>query len=467
MNERFEIELPGFQSYFCDENSEKLIGQGIIYPYDKRDKKLSIKIPDEHQIYLSDVKITFYNDFEGKRSHFFMKILNGEIEFSNIDLSVTPEQFCKLHNENKNVVITIMVDFPETRILNKDYFDCKLIVRSLSYQEQIYNPVPPMNWKDINHITREWFIHNSGDSQLEKICWELIQNLETWVSINYSKHMQGYFSDINELIGDLRASFAWSPVNNNDEWLDFLRFYENNQFDGTGRTVASLFLKRIEDEPNELQKKLKWKYDNIWSTGRQKAIECIKNNRVITDIFKNNIIDYPYLATESLDEIASYYINRPWMQSSHLEWILIDALIFNESSNFAVQILDLEPKKVSHKVFKATLKSVDFLLTEGFYLFVTAFVSNIIDDQHQYVFWIVFSTITLIRWLKTSTSVKATRLENIKQLARDMMTVSDKSRNLGFNPRLLRDLLYDLEKRGAVYSPWIFNLLDKRILRES
>jgi hypothetical protein len=35
-----------------------------------------------------------------------------------------------------------------------------------------------------------------------------------------------------------------------------------------------------------------------------------------------------------------------------------------------------------------------------------------------------------------------------------------------FNPQLLRELLYDLEKKGAVFSPFIYHLLDKRIARE-
>ena len=48
-----------------------------------------------------------------------------------------------------------------------------------------------------------------------------------------------------------------------------------------------------------------------------------------------------------------------------------------------------------------------------------------------------------------------------------MIRVSDRSQDIDvFNARLVREMLYDLEKRGAVYKQVVFNILDKRIARE-
>jgi hypothetical protein len=124
-------------------------------------------------------------------------------------------------------------------------------------------------------------------------------------------------------------------------------------------------------------------------------------------------------------------------------------------------------KKTSHNIFKIIMKPFVSLLNESIYLLITAFISSIIDNQFGIIFWVVGATITLIRWLKPSTTLQINKIENYKLLAGDMVTISDKVRSQNFNAKLLMSLLYDLEKRGAVYSPWIFNLLDKRISRES
>jgi len=47
-----------------------------------------------------------------------------------------------------------------------------------------------------------------------------------------------------------------------------------------------------------------------------------------------------------------------------------------------------------------------------------------------------------------------------------MISAQTRLGNRHVNPRLLRELLYDLEKRGAVYSPLVYGLLDKWISRD-
>ena len=134
-----------------------------------------------------------------------------------------------------------------------------------------------------------------------------------------------------------------------------------------------------------------------------------------------------------------------------------------------------------------TLKAL-ILLWETGALALTALLSDFIDVTHGATFWGIFATITLGRWLnknylnpiddqsskwfkkeEAKENIKSyLRLnEKIKQLSSDMIRVSDRSQDIDvFNARLVREMLYDLEKRGAVYKQVVFNILDKRIARE-
>ena len=75
----------------------------------------------------------------------------------------------------------------------------------------------------------------------------------------------------------------------------------------------------------------------------------------------------------------------------------------------------------------------------------------------------MFCTITLIRWLRPNEEDKIE--ERRTKLLADMTSAQDRLKDYHFNPQLLRQLLYDLEKRGSVFSPYVLGLLNKRIKR--
>ena len=96
---------------------------------------------------------------------------------------------------------------------------------------------------------------------------------------------------------------------------------------------------------------------------------------------------------------------------------------------------------------------------------MTALVSNLIDETHGIAFWVILATVTLGRWLNPIKVQQAIQRQELKALVADMIGASEKTRKFDYNARQLRELLYDLEKRGAIYSSSIFNVLDKRIAR--
>jgi hypothetical protein len=141
------------------------------------------------------------------------------------------------------------------------------------------------------------------------------------------------------------------------------------------------------------------------------------------------------------------------MHSETLEWLLVDALMFTETASFA---------RVATKPPTIFNLSILPILKELFYLGLTAFVSALFSSQKtgaDVIFWIIFSAITIIRWLNPYQADK----NKSQKLAADMVSVYEELKRVDFNPKVLQMLLFDLEKKGAYYSPMIYKILDKKI----
>lgn len=167
-----------------------------------------------------------------------------------------------------------------------------------------------------------------------------------------------------------------------------------------------------------------------------------------------------------MEHVANMYLGNQWMKSKTLEWILIDAILFAETVEFGKVVNDVPAQKFFSILGRSVWETVKFAFSEGLALVITAFVSSIIDSTQGTVFWIAFATITIIRWLRPM------RFEQIKAKAKNRILLFEmigvyesKMKSYSFNPRLLRELIYDLEKKGAVYSPWVYHLLDRIIVR--
>ncbi|MDD2800214.1 MAG: hypothetical protein PHE96_02045 [Methylococcales bacterium] len=183
--------------------------------------------------------------------------------------------------------------------------------------------------------------------------------------------------------------------------------------------------------------------------------------------FPSRSLDYPLIQNEHLEVVAKMYTAKKWMQSPLLERLIIDALLFNEASVFALTIVDLPPQNFIQFLIAFLLKPLKPVVYEIFSLGITWAISNIIDSTVGMTFWIVFGTITLGRWLNPVKANDLIQTQKPKLLLADMLSALDRLKHPEFNGKLLRELLYDLEKRGAVNRPAVFNVLDKKIERES
>ena len=164
--------------------------------------------------------------------------------------------------------------------------------------------------------------------------------------------------------------------------------------------------------------------------------------------------EYDELDVWALEDTARIYLKNNWMHSETLEWLLVDALMFSETASFA---------RVATKPPTIFNLSILPILKELFYISITAFVSALFSSQKtgaDVIFWIIFSAITIIRWLNPYQADK----NKSQKLATDMVSVYEELKRVDFNPKVLQMLLFDLEKKGAYYSPMIYKILDSNSL---
>lgn len=162
--------------------------------------------------------------------------------------------------------------------------------------------------------------------------------------------------------------------------------------------------------------------------------------------------EYDELDVWALEDTARIYLENDWMHSETLEWLLVDALMFSETASFT-RVATKPPT-----IFNLNILPI---LKELFYLGLTAIVSALFSSEKtgaDVIFWIIFSAITIIRWLNPYQVDK----NKPKKLAAEMVGVYEELKRMDFNPKVLQMLLFDLEKKGAYYSPMIYNILDRK-----
>lgn len=167
--------------------------------------------------------------------------------------------------------------------------------------------------------------------------------------------------------------------------------------------------------------------------------------------------EYDELDVWALEDTARIYLKNNWMHSETLEWLLVDALMFSETASFAR--VATKPPTIFNLMILPMLK-------ESFYIGLTVFVSAMFSSQKtdaDIIFWIIFSAITIIRWLNPYQAEK----NKPQKLAAEMLSVYQELKRTDFNPKVLQMLLFNLEKNGAYFSPMIYNILDKKIARNN
>lgn len=189
-------------------------------------------------------------------------------------------------------------------------------------------------------------------------------------------------------------------------------------------------------------------------------------------------------SAEVLEDAAAKLLSLRGAHSETLEWALVDALIYAECIAFAQTIVSgqtvlgmavpgelkgIATPGVAWKAFaRNTVKAAVRAGFEAVKVGLTFVVAVVLAQDNLQTAWVITTGVTAARWVRFGlrASVK-TRGQVAHDLLAKMAAVQDLLKSPNFNARLVREQLTMVTAEGAVFSPWVFNVLDARIRRES
>jgi len=422
-----QLELQGFSSYSASsEGWERLEGEGHLLG------GLGFKDAEGLPHYSRRVNVTVRPENGESQNALSINVEDGD-ESPTIEVFVPRDNFRTLRSlpDSSSVVISFRLDRGVPLSIN-DCFQTTISVASVT--ATVHRAATAATSVD-ESIFQQWVL--KPQSQLGVIAKELALSMERWLASNPRElgTRQSYLERIGDLVQRLRAAVP--------RQAGYESFFQQSPQE---------FNESLKQEDVERVRKLSADYDWVWH--HRSAISHIQANIL-------ELADTQELATNELEAIAQEYLEGPGLKSGRLETLLISALVFNEVVAFARSLPWLPKNKPVLAIKQSFWQGTKRVLLEGLVLFLTGYLASAIDPERGLGFWAVMATITLVRWLRPNAAKQ--QRERLAALLNDMASIQNRLSRDDFNARQVRDLLYDVERRGAMFSPSVFNLLDRRI----
>jgi len=458
MTRKFDIKIKKFETYdrygsrssLGDDQTmclkESLTGNGTV-SLDIADGVNNIRVSSLNVfIYpLDDKKISFHGVLFIEREEFSwgettlgLGFINPEQ--SNLSVHITREIFERLR-ENRSGELSLSFTIPEENKFDEEgRFVCNVEGTRYHIAEKLFVTPSTLSYQLVDEITGKW--QEQFGLDIAEIGREMLQNMENVIGANQSLQV------------DIGLSVIW--IENILSELESC--YEVKDIDGCAvhftPNALNQALKRFPADKRQAKTKI---HDTLW-------LHSDINSIVASGKIKN--CDYAELNVYALENVARLYKNSDqWIRSSKLDWILVNAMVFGETIAFARGIADDMPRgKYLGNLGFVLRKSFGSLFKGAVALAITALIASFFDSEHGVIFWIIFATITLGRWQDPLRVMKLELEIKPKMLMYEMQAVYNKLATVDFNPRLIRDLLYKLEGMGAIYSPWVYHILDKMVV---
>jgi hypothetical protein len=431
MSERVVVQSRGFTDLFTSSSKGKYLrGTGTV----KKARSLVLTSEDGKSYYVDNLDVWAYPQTGEHKSQLYVCDELGD-EFAQLDCYLDAETFQKLLEPTEKS-LAIIFDIPDRpRLFEGHNYSVK--VESLEIYVHELLPLSPPFTSDV----LEWeLLHEqyalTKYSQVNLIAGELIASRKSKAVLNKPDLDEGD-GGVGRILFELRGAIPYEATGDHDFPLQ-----------------VSDFLESIADKDEKSASELKRNFDNIWQ--HRDASSSIGSGQL--DPSKTG-----ELIVANLESTALEYLNSK-LDSLLLEHVLIDALLYAEVVAFARSHPEIPKNGVKSLILGWIGKLAKFIIAEGTAFGLTAILADWLAQQNQTSFWVIFVGVTAIRWLRPD-NLKADRFAKWKLLF-DMSAVQLRMRTADFNPRLVRECLYDLEKRGAVFSQYVYHLLDKRIARD-
>ncbi|WP_103035282.1 hypothetical protein [Castellaniella caeni] len=254
---------------------------------------------------------------------------------------------------------------------------------------------------------------------------------------------------INELLREARHAFhRYRPA---DQKVPELRFGAS----------ADEIKAAISDCPRETANKIIDAYGTLWLHEVPDVI--------LYDGYENSVIGKRYLNCDVslIESVAHTYLADHSLRSPTLEWAIINSLLYAETAAYMETLSTwtstLSGFNSAHGIsrWKLWIFSAARLSAEIAKLGVTALFSAWIGGDDRIVEALVFLSITAARWFVPTQKKRQTLAA--ASLASGMEKVHRLAKNITFNARAVREAAYGATRSGAIFSDYIFHLLDRRV----
>lgn len=264
------------------------------------------------------------------------------------------------------------------------------------------------------------------------------------------------------------------------ELVEIIRpaFIERTPYDTSGYSslwdlTPPKFEAAIADRDEPTQKVQKAKYDKLWQ--HYQVLSVVKLGEKNAGALKDGLQPY----ADVLEEVSAKLLSIKGVSSPYLEWALLDALLYAECIAFAQMTVsgkmllgmplqsELEGVSAKKSFFQALKSGAGSLVVEVLTIAVVFFVSDVLTGQNAQTAWLMTAVVMAGRWVSQAVASTAKAPASaVAELLNKMASAHELLKTPAFNAPALRDALYRVADHGAVFSPWVFNILDARIRRE-
>ncbi len=329
-------------------------------------------------------------------------------------------------------------------------------------------PVPP-SWflsrqtSDYQEALSREHLPGSRGTQFARIVQELS---ESAAQSGLNETSRNYcIESARQILQGLRSAFR-QPVSLTDD-----------QYANIWNLGPAEFEKTMEGSGEPRTAQLRQQYGQLWQ--HFSVSNVVKQGEESTGAGKEGFRPH----VEEIENCAAELLANPRLSSATLEWALVNALIYAECIAFAQTRLSGQavfgmvvpgelkglatPKAVGRQFITGLAKSGAAAIVEVLKIGMTFAVATVLAQDNPATAWVITTGITAARWVRNGLTPqpKAAALVHLELLSK-MASVHDLLKTVHFNSRSVRQALYLVAADGAVFSPWVFNLLDARIRRE-
>ena len=313
--------------------------------------------------------------------------------------------------------------------------------------------------RQLQETLKQLYIPGWGN-QVAQVCAELSAGLAT-IDDPAQRHEQTQAA--MELVRDARLAMHLPMTGT-----------KNTYFDNAFALTVAEFNTHIAQFDDKRQKELQGQYNLLWK--HFTVADAIRHGEEATGATKAGYS----LNRDEFDGIVARYAALPWACSPTLEWALLDALVHSECLGLAQMLSTdqavlgmpvpkpLAPQNHMKKAGRELRRGLATAVFECIALAATYALAVLLTQDNAVATWVVMTGITAARWVRNAVAPRAPDpLEKLTALLGKMVAVSELFKTNDFNAFDARRQIHELTSDGAAFTPWVLNLLDKRIQREN